>query len=121
MIDILEMKIGSEKINAVVTDIALVNVLRPNNTVQQKIVLTVVDTATKLGYKVSDAWTEYKSNIIIRALWFYETPDGIYSDSTLAKAMRYYDVNVLKDFKGKTVQLLPDKRNFLTLIATNIA
>lgn len=119
MANILEMGIGSNKVNAVVKNVDLINVLRPDNKLQPKIVLTVVDTATNLEYKVSDAWVEYKSEVIIRALWFFETPDGIYANSTLAKAMKFYKIKNLKDFIGLTVNLYPDKNNYLTLIITD--
>jgi hypothetical protein len=118
MTNVLEMGIGSKKIKAVIKNIDLISVLRPNNKLQQKIVLTVVDTTTNLEYKVSDAWVDFKDQIIIRALWFFETPDGIYADSTLAKAMKFYHINNLKDFIGKTVNLFPDKNDFLTLVIT---
>lgn len=119
MTNILDMGIGSKKINAVVKDINLISVLRPNNKLQSKIVLTVVDTATGLEYKISDAWIEYKNEVVIRALWFFEAPDGIYADSTLAKAMKFYKVINLKDFIGLTIGLYPDSKEFFTLIVTN--
>jgi len=118
MTNVLDMGIGSKKITAVVKNIEVISVLRPNNKLQQKIVLTVVDTTTNLEYKVSDAWINFKGEIIIRALWFFETPDGIYADSTLAKAMKFYHITNLKDFIGKTVNLFPDKNEFLTLVLT---
>lgn len=119
MTTILDMGIGSKKVTGVIKKIDSINVLRPNNKLQQKIVLTVVDTATNLEYKVSDAWTEFKDELIIRALWLYETPDGIYANSTLAKAMKYYNTTHLKDFIGLTINLYPDKNNYLTLIITD--
>ena len=119
MTNILDMGIGSNKITGVIKKIDSINVLRPNNKLQQKVVLTVVDTATNLEYKVSDAWVEFKKEIIVRALWLFETPDGIYANSTLAKAMKYYNIKQLKDFIGLTISLYPDKNNYLTLVITN--
>jgi len=119
MKDILEIGVASKKINAIVKDLQLISVLRPEKGLQQKIVFKTVDETTESKYNVSDAWTIYKGNLTIRALWFFEAPDGIYAESTLAKAMEFYKVKNLKDFIGKTVQLYPDKNNYLTLVTTD--
>jgi len=119
MTTILDMGIGSKKVMGIIKKIDSINVLRPNNKLQQKIVFTVVDAATNLEYKVSDAWVEFKDELIVRALWLFETPDGIYANSTLAKAMKYYNIMYLKDFIGLNISLYPDKNNYLTLVITN--
>jgi len=116
---VLNMKVGTKKINAVIKDIQLLSVLRKNNTLQQKIVFKVIDEVTKLEYNVSDAWITVEDELCVRALWFYETPNGIYSHSTLAEAMRFYNIKVLRDFIGKIVKLYPDKNDYLTLVITN--
>jgi hypothetical protein len=119
MKNIIDIGVASDKINAVVTDVQLISVLRPNDRLQQKIVLHVKDEATENIYKVSDAWTDFGDDIAVRALWFFETPDGIYAQSTLAKSMKFYKLKNLKDFIGKTVKLYPDKNQYLTLVMTD--
>lgn len=119
MSDILNLKIGSKKINGIIKNIDIISVLRPNNKLQQKIVFSVVDIATNSIYKVSDAWTTDKGCLVIRALWLYESPDGIYADSTLAKSMKFYNITNLKDFIGTTINLYPDNKNYLTLVITD--
>jgi hypothetical protein len=119
MKNILTMGVASQKTNAIIKNIELISVLRAESKLQQKIVLHVVDETTQLEYRVSDAWIDYKDEPMVRALWFLETPDGIYAESTLAKAMLFYNVKNLKDLVGQTVKLFPDKNKYLTLVITD--
>lgn len=119
--NILNMKVGKVR-NLVIKDIKQETINKNIDgipTELEKIVFEAEDTYTHKIFFISDAWVKTIDSVAIKGLWLALQNDGkeIQKNSTLAKLLEYYKTDTLQEFIGKTVEVYPDAKNFLVLVA----
>jgi len=123
--NLLDLKIGTSIRKLIVKDINKELIVKDkNNELKEmyKVIFKVNDDYTNNNFNISDAWVQTNTGIQIKGLWLalQNNGDEILKTSTLAKVLKYYNVNTLKDLIGQTVYVYPDSKNFLVLVACDM-
>jgi hypothetical protein len=89
---------------------------------QKKINFKVEDPYNKKEFDISDVWIDTPDGIQIKGLWLalQNGDTQIQKNSTVARLIEHYKIETLNNFVGKTVDVYPDKQNFLVLVACSL-
>ena len=122
--DLLDMKIWYGPRLMEITGVKLLEVEMPQYGLSNKLVFSIKDVQGN-PFSISDIWIKDKNDTLgIMGLWFQYDEIGnkvhIKANSSIAKLMEYYSCESIRGFIGKTVEVFPDDRNFLALVATEM-
>jgi len=120
----LDFMVGSPLRNCVIKNIEKVSVKVPIKDAPtseyadaEKICLTVTDRNNK-EFRISDVWIEKYGEAVIKGLWFtLSDSEKLSPSSSVAQLLSYYKVDTLKELINKQVQVFPDDKNYLVIIA----
>jgi hypothetical protein len=119
MEDYLTFKLSKLR-TVTVTDIKSIPVTIPDKGILNKITFFVKDQNNR-EFIISDAWLSKTGPKPIKGLFLAtENDDTIPSGSPLGKLMQFYQKVHLKEFLQTEVQVYPDKKDYLVLVACKI-
>jgi len=116
--DILNLGIGNPVRTVTIQSVDKNEITMRDERKSEKISFSVEDNNGRT-FDISDVWVlDHKGDPKIQGLWFTLSADKqISPGSSLAKLMSFYEVGNLKDFINKEVQVYPDAKDFLVLVA----
>ena len=83
-----------------------------------KIILKTVEDATGKTFDISDSWVEDNTSTKrVAGLWFSVIDGNLNPSSTLAKVLKFYEVDTIGNLIDKEVVAYPDKNDYLVLTA----
>ncbi|HNW88127.1 MAG TPA: hypothetical protein PKN48_00560 [Bacteroidales bacterium] len=117
MEDYLNFKLSKLRV-VTVNDIKSIPVTIPNKGITLNKVTFFVNDQNNREFVISDVWVNRTSQNPIKGLFLATADtDTITSGSPLGKLMQFYDKKQLKDFLHTEVQVYPDKKDYLVLVA----
>lgn len=119
--DFLNFTVGSSKRLVTVEDIKVDEVKIKDSKLKKLFFYTRALDNNK-EFIISDAWIcDDKNTKKVQGLWFSLASDNQFlPNSSVAKLIKYYSVNTLKELIGQKVEVLPDERGYLCIVACDI-
>lgn len=104
-----------------VVDITTIDMQDQHGEQIKKINFKLQETSSSTIYNINNAWMSRGGTPRVFGLWLKldNKGTGLKQGSTLARVLKFYNANTLKDMIGKQVKAYPDTSDYLTILGTS--